>query len=60
MLLGNDIGTGDRHLLTILDQSPEPKELVTFPREAHGIEIFFASYKDEFKQLLLDFLEHIR
>jgi hypothetical protein len=60
VLSGNGIGTGARHMLTMFDQSPEPKELVTFPGEAHGTEMFFASHKDEFRQLLLDFLEHIR
>lgn len=47
-------------MLTMFDQSPEPKELGPFPGEAHGTEMFFASHKDEFRQLLLDFLEHIR
>jgi alpha/beta superfamily hydrolase len=45
------------HMQTMFDESPEPKELVVFPGEAHGTEMFFTSYKDEFKQLLLDFLE---
>lgn len=48
------------HMQTMFDESPEPKELVVFPGEAHGTEMFFTSYKDEFKQLLLDFLEQMR
>ena len=48
------------HMQTMYDQSPEPKELIWFPGESHGTEMFYSSYKDEFKQSLLDFLEDLR
>lgn len=37
--------------------SPEPKNLVVFPGEAHGTEMLLASYKEEFRQLILNFIE---
>ncbi len=56
----NPFGRIPGHMQTMYDQSPEPKELIWFPGEAHGTEMFFTSYKDAFKQTLLDFLEGLR
>ena len=47
------------HMQRMYELSPEPKELVVFPGEAHGTNMFFASYKDEFRQKLIDFLQGI-
>lgn len=45
------------HTQIMYDNSPEPKQLKFFPGSAHGTELFFTEYKDEFRQLLLDFIE---
>jgi alpha/beta superfamily hydrolase len=56
----NKYGRIPGHMQTMFDESPEPKEFVMFPGEAHGTEMFFTSYKEEFRQLLLGFLEEVR
>ena len=48
------------HMLTMFEESPEPKELVKFPGDAHGTEMLYTSYKDDFKKLLFDFLEQLK
>ncbi|MFN2112836.1 MAG: alpha/beta hydrolase [Anaerolineales bacterium] len=40
--------------------APEPKTFVSFPGAVHGTDIFFSSQADEFRNLLLQFLEDLR
>ena len=40
--------------------SPEPKEIRIFPGTAHGTYLFDTEYGDEFRKLLVDFLEGLR
>ncbi|MEJ2013193.1 MAG: hypothetical protein P8X64_13335 [Anaerolineales bacterium] len=40
--------------------APEPKALQIFPGSVHGTEIFATSQGEEFRDLLLDFLGHLR
>ena len=49
-----------KHTQLMYDNSPEPKQLKFFTGNAHGTELFYTSHKDEFRQLLLDFLEGLR
>ena len=49
-----------KHTQLMYDNSPEPKQLKFFTGKAHGTELFYTSHKDEFRQLLLDFLEDLR
>lgn len=48
------------HMQKMYELSPEPKELVVFPGEAHGTNMFLAAYKDEFRQKLIGFLQEIQ
>ena len=43
----------------ILNASAEPKEMLVFPGEAHGTEIFDSAAGADFTQALLDFLESL-
>jgi dienelactone hydrolase len=40
--------------------SPEPKGIRLFPGTAHGTELFDTEYGNEFRELLVDFLEGLR
>jgi dienelactone hydrolase len=40
--------------------APEPKAIKIFPGRAHGTDIFATSQRDEFRDLLVDFLEELR
>jgi alpha/beta superfamily hydrolase len=44
----------------LYDNSPDPKQLKFFTGTAHGTELFYTEHADEFRQLLLDFLEDLR
>jgi len=44
----------------LYDNSPEPKQLMLFSGTAHGTELFYTEHADEFRGLLLDFLEALR
>jgi esterase/lipase len=49
-----------KHTQLMVDNSPEPKQIKFFTGNAHGTELFYTSHKEEFRQLLLDFLEDLR
>jgi alpha/beta superfamily hydrolase len=44
----------------LYDKSPEPKQLRFFSGTAHGTELFYTEHAEEFRGLLLDFLEALR
>lgn len=44
----------------LCDKSPEPKRLKFFSGTAHGTELFYTEHGEEFRGLLLDFLEGLR
>ena len=44
----------------MFDLSPDPKQLKFFPGTAHGTELFDTEYGDEFRQLLLNFVEGLK
>lgn len=49
------------HIVTEMhDLSPEPKELVLLPGTVHGTELFNTKYGDEFRDVLVNFLEGLR
>jgi pimeloyl-ACP methyl ester carboxylesterase len=43
----------------LYQSAPEPKQLQEYPGTAHGTEIFGTQYRDEFRALLLDFLDKL-
>jgi len=43
----------------MFELSPEPKQLKFFPGTVHGTELFDTEYGDEFRNLLLDFVERL-
>jgi pimeloyl-ACP methyl ester carboxylesterase len=45
---------------SIYKQAPEPKQFQEYPGTAHGTEIFGTASGDEFRALLLGFLEQLR
>lgn len=49
-----------KHTQLMYDNSPQPKQLKFFTGNAHGTELFYTLHKEEFRQLLLDFLEDLR
>lgn len=44
----------------LYDNSSEPKQLKFFSGTAHGTDLFYTEHAEEFRQLLLDFLESVR
>jgi alpha/beta superfamily hydrolase len=48
-----------KHTRLMYDNSPEPKQLKFFTGNAHGTELFYTSHKEEFRQLLLHFLQDL-
>jgi pimeloyl-ACP methyl ester carboxylesterase len=44
----------------MFDLSPDPKQLKFFPGTAHGTELFDTEHGDEFRQLLLNFVEGLQ
>jgi hypothetical protein len=40
--------------------APEPKALQIFPGSVHGTDIFATSQGEELRDLLVDFLDHLR
>ena len=44
----------------MFDLSPDPKQLKFFPGTVHGTELFDTEYGDEFRQLLLNFVEQLQ
>jgi alpha/beta superfamily hydrolase len=44
----------------LYDNSPEPKQLKFFSGTAHGTDLFYSEHAEEFRQLLLEFLEALR
>ncbi len=42
------------------DTSPEPKQIKFFSGTVHGTELFFTDHKDDFRQVMLDFLQDLR
>jgi hypothetical protein len=42
------------------DLSPDPKELHILPGSAHATDILGATHADEFRQILLNYLEGLR
>jgi alpha/beta superfamily hydrolase len=45
---------------SIYEAAPEPKEFKEYPGTAHGTEIFGTQYRDDFRALLLGFLDKLR
>ena len=43
----------------LYEESQEPKTFKIFPGKAHGTGLFDTEYGDEFRELLLDFLESV-
>lgn len=56
----NRFGRIVKHTQIMYDNSPEPKQLKFFPGTVHGTELFFTEHKEEFRRLLLDFVEGLR
>jgi pimeloyl-ACP methyl ester carboxylesterase len=46
-----------RDTQSLYEASPEPRELKVFPGNVHGTELFGTEYGDEFRQMLIEFLE---
>lgn len=44
---------------SMYEQAPEPKQFQEYPGTAHGTEIFGTQYRDDFRALLLGFLESL-
>jgi pimeloyl-ACP methyl ester carboxylesterase len=45
---------------SIYEAAPDPKEFKEYPGTAHGTEIFGTQYRDEFRALLLGFLDKLQ
>jgi acetyl esterase/lipase len=53
---GDPYGLTDR-MTAVFELMPEPKEYHTFPEEVHGTRMFKTDSGDEFRSLLIDFIE---
>jgi len=57
----NDRFTGIPAVMkSIYKQAPEPKQFQEYPGTAHGTEIFGTKYRDDFRALLMGFLDGLR